>query len=321
MPRTRVSLLMIAVTFAAMTAFFLVPFTPRMAVHTVTAERGDLLRTLTLEGTVEYRHQQTCAALNAGVVEAVYVRPGQQVKKGDLLFALDASAQMEMLALWSKGRYAQQQAAEWMTVWQSDAGTERELRAQIEGSRIRADVDGVVRAVYVEKGDMVAEAGLLGVISGEEKCVSALACVQEVQGIDLGSAAILTKQGQSSAATLSSLGAPVWSTGLAQSSQRLTLLPLYQEALADAGIGESIQTELLVQCLEDVTLIPIGAVDKQGQIWVVENGKAAPLSIDTTHRNESYVAGDSALAGARLILAPDECALWAGCPVKEARSR
>lgn len=321
MPRTRASVWMVLITLAAVITLFSLPFTPRIAVHTVTAEMGDLLRTLTLEGTVGYRHQQTCAALTAGVVEQVYVHTGQQVQKGDLLFAMDVSAQTELLAQWSRKCYAQQQTAEWLAAWQDGSETEWQLRTQIEQAKIRADKDGVIRAVYVETGDAVAAAGLLGVLSGEEKCVSAVAYTQDMQGVEIGAAAMLTGKKQSGAATLCSLNAPQWNTGTSQSIQQLTFLPLYQEVLAETEIGETVETELLLKCLENVALIPIGAVDKQGRIWVVEDGKATPQVIDVTQRNENYVAADQKLAGIRLILQPDEYSLWSGCPVKEARSR
>lgn len=321
MPRSRASLWMILITLATVITLFLLPFTPRTAVHTVKVEQGDLLRTLTLEGAVGYRYQQICAALSAGVVETVYVQPGQQVQKGDLLFAMDVSAQMKMLASLSRSQYTRQQEAEWLAAWQSDAGTEWELRAQIEGGKVRADRDGVVRAVYVEQGDAVAAAGLLGVVSGEEKCVSALTYSQDVQGMQAGAAALLTTQAQSGAATLSALSAPEWNKGTAQSMQQLTFTPLHQDTLADAEVGDPVETELLVQCMEDVALIPIGAVDSQGRIWVVEEGQATPQVIDISQRNENYVAADQKLAGARLILQPDAYSLWAGCPVKEARRR
>lgn len=321
MPRRRASLWMILITLATVITLFLLPFTPRTAVHTVMVERGDLLRTLTLEGTVGYRHQQICAALSAGMVEKVYVQPGQQVQKGDLLFAMDVSAQLEMLASLNCNQYARQQEAEWLAAWQSDAGTEWELRAQIEGAKIRADRDGVVRSVYVEQGDALAAAGLLGVVSGEEKCVSALTYSQDIQGIQAGAAALLITQAQSGAATLCMLGAPEWNEGTSQSTQQLTFMPLHQDTLADTEIGDPVETELLVQCMEDVALIPIGAVDNQGRIWVVEDGKATPQVIDINQRNKNYVAADQKLAGARLILQPDAYSLWAGCPVKEARRR
>lgn len=321
MPRTRVSLGMIVATIAAVTAFFLMPFTPRTAVRTVTVKQGDLLRTLKLEGTVGYRRQQVCAALNPGVVEKVYVHPGQRVQQGELLFAMDVSAQVEMLTRLSSSRYAQEQAAEWLAAFQGNGSAEWELRTQIEGAKIRAQRDGVIRAVYVEEGDAVAEAGLLGVVSGEEKCVAALAYTQELQGVETGAAAVLITQNNRSAATLCHFGAPEWGNGAAQSTQQLTFLPLQQETLADVNIGERVEAELLVERMEGVTLIPLGAVDKHGQIWLVEEGKARPQAIDTSRRNEGYVAADSALSGARLILQPDEYSLWAGCPVKEARTR
>ena len=264
MSRTKASFVMIMVTAVTVTTLFLLPFTPRLAVCTVVAQQGDLVRTLVLEGMVRYRQEQTCLSLFQGVVNGVYVQAGQAVHRGDLLFSLDTEQQ----------------------------------EAQLES---------------------LTTASWLGIVSGREKCVVASARAQEIQGVQPGDAAALSVKGGSVAAVLSAIGAPETNEATAQISQRLTFVPGNGEW--SCSVGEKATVELLLERKENVTLVPLGAVDGKNQVWVVENGQATPHLIDPSLRNEAYVACGSELAGKRLILQPDQYALGQGCSVKEAKRR
>ncbi len=323
MSRTKASFVMIMVTAVTVTTLFLLPFTPRLAVCTVVAQQGDLVRTLVLEGMVRYRQEQTCLSLFQGVVNGVYVQAGQAVHRGDLLFSLDTEQQEAQLESLTKARYAQSsQGMEWLAAWQqngSGLSAEQMLRQQIEAGKIRASADGRVTAVYVQTGDTVATASLLGIVSGREKCVVASARAQEIQGVQPGDAAALSVKGGSVAAVLSAIGAPETNEATAQISQRLTFVPGNGEW--SCSVGEKATVELLLERKENVTLVPLGAVDGKNQVWVVENGQATPHLIDPSLRNEAYVACGSELAGKRLILQPDQYALGQGCSVKEAKRR
>lgn len=317
MPRTKASLIMILATAATVTTLLLLPFTPKTPVHTALVQSGDWFDVMRLEGVVSYRRQQNCVNLYPGTVSGVYVRAGQQVRAGDLLFTLDTSAQESLLAQLTGSRYALQ-GAEWLTALGNASQSEWELRSQIEAGKIRALEDGFVRAVYVETGDRLTAAGLLGVVGSDEKCVTAVARTQDLQKTPPGTAAVLTLRGEEAAAVLEKVGAPAADEATMQVMQTLTLAA---DGLTRASVGEKAGVQLLTDHRTNVALIPISAVDSQNQIWVVEEGKASPVVIDVSCRNEQYVACDVQMAGKRLVLQPEACALWNGCPVKEAASR
>lgn len=317
MPRTKASLLMILATAATVTTLLLLPFTPKTPVHTALVQSGDWFNVMRLEGVVSYRRQQNCVNLYPGTVSGVYVHTGQQVHAGDLLFRLDTSAQESLLAQLSGSRH-NLQGAEWLAAFGNAAQSEWELRSQIEAGKIRAQTDGLVSAVYVETGDQLAAAGLLGVVGSSEKCVTAIARAQELQSLQPGTAAVLTLTGGETAAVLEKIGAPAADETTTQVMQPLTFA---SDGLAGASVGEKAGVQLLMDHQENVALIPISAVDSQNQVWVVADGKASPVVIDVSCRNEQYVACDVQMAGKRLVLQPEAYALWSGCPVKEAASR
>ena len=152
MPRAKASLLVMATTALAVAVLFLLPYTPAKMVHTAVAARGDLVRSLMLSGSVAYAHQQPCVSLMDGKVASVHVIAGQEIRKGDLLFSLDTSAQQAALAAVKQGAYQQQEslnehealtalAAQQTLEWEK-AG--QELVRIIEMAQIRSPVDGVV---------------------------------------------------------------------------------------------------------------------------------------------------------------------------------
>ena len=85
--------------------------------------------------------------------------------------------------------------------------------------------------------------------------------------------------------------------------------------------GERVAVSLLRGSLNGVALVPLAAVSSRGEIWVVEDGKAAPVKLETEIYNEAYAAGPAELAGRRVILLPDRYELTEGCRIKEARAK
>ncbi len=334
MPKTKASLLVLAATAITVATLFLLPFTPKVAVRTAVVERGALSRTTLLEGIVSYQDEQPCVSYQAGRVSAVHVRQGQRVHAGDLLFSMDTSAEEAALASISQMLYEQEKllsgferadalaAAVLQSTWDARK-TEGELRASIASKQVRAAADGVVAGVYADAGDYVPALSVLGAVRGENRCVTAVNRVGgAVEAIPGTVADIKDASGkQLGLATLVSMGVPQADTQTSQYVQTLTFLPSEDGALAQAEIGGRVTVEMLLDSSAGATLAPVAAVGKGDRVWIVANGVASPVEIDVSRRNEQYVSVPETLAGQRVILLPDEYALYAGCSVKEAKKR
>ncbi len=330
MPKTKASLLVITATLITVVTLFLLPFTPKTAVHTTVIQTGDLIRSTLLEGVVCYENEQPCVALKAGRIARVYVQEGQQVKRGELLFSMDTTAEEAALAAAIAANNQRPQAGlEGLEQLAAAAGGQAslalkeklaELESNVALAQIRAGTDGVIGGVYAKEGELVGEMALLGNVHGTQKAIVAAGRASDLAGVTRGAAALLqSSAGQSSGlATVAKLGAPEISEATAQAMQAVTLLPTDQAALSDAAIGDRIMVELICETTSDVALIPIAAVDAQERVWVVENGHATPVAVDISHRNEEYVAVAKEWAEKRIVLLPNARQLYAGCAVKEA---
>ncbi len=330
MPKTRASLLVIAATLITVATLFLLPFTPRIAVHTTVIQTGNLIRSTLLEGVVCYENEQPCVALKAGRVARVYVKEGQWVKQGDLLFSMDTTAEEAALAsvISACNQQAQtglnglEQLAAAASSQTSLALKEKlaELESSIALAQIRAGADGVVGGVYAKEGELVGEMTLLGDVHGTRKAIAAAGRASELAGVTHGTFAVLqAASGEANGlATVAALGAPAINDATAQAMQTVSLLPADQASLSDAVIGDRVMVELICESTSDVALIPIAAVDAQERVWVIENGHATPVGVDVSHRNEEYVAAPKEWAEKRIVLLPSARQLYAGCAVKEA---
>ena len=319
MPRGKSSLLIILITALTVAALFALPYTPVRLVETAEVKRGDLLHTVLASGTVSYTSQQACVNLYPGVVRAVHVRMGEQVKAGQLLFSMDTSAQQNSLSALYQMKYEAEQgqsAAAALLVqqrWQQ-VQTEAELLQQVQAAQIRAQMDGIVENVYVSEDSYTDALSLLGSVRSEGKCVTVSARMTDCLHLSAGDAAVLERSGRTlGAASVTSIRAPEES-----GMQQLTLVPANPEQLDGCAVGERITAELVTGCVENIVLIPLSAVDEQKGVWYVEDGRAMCAIIDAAERNAVFVAAGEEWLGRRVILYPRSTQLQPGCRVKEA---
>jgi HlyD family secretion protein len=103
-------------TFSLPTTFSDVPLA--VGTRTYTVERGDVIRTLTLNGTVQAGTQSELYFDVGGPVAAIHVKNGDLVAPGDLLIALDSEdaelslAEAELLTMQAELRLAQAQTGD-----------------------------------------------------------------------------------------------------------------------------------------------------------------------------------------------------------------
>lgn len=323
MPKAKASLLVMMITAMTTAVLFWLPYTPRPAVRTVVVQEGSVIRTVLMNGAVIYRDQQPCICLQGGVVRRIHVRPGQLVKKGDLLFTMDTSSQEAALAAIQQMRYQQQKlnaadtvlsalAAEREWAWSEN---ETRLRAEIQASQIRAGCDGVVENVYAEEGAYVSASGVLGSVRGCEKQIQATVPVVDAARLCAGTAAIVIREGQTiGTAVLHAISAPD-----AEGRQQLSFLPASEEQLARVEAGTQVTVETVVETIESCTPVPVSAVDEDGRVWYIEDGVAKSGKIPLDSCSAEEVAAPLEWAGRTIVLEPDLAVLTDGCAVKEAK--
>lgn len=319
MRRGKAALLLLASSICTAVLMALWPVQSALQVETAVVGSGELVRTLLLSGRVQYA-QQPCISLKSGIVKQVHVTVGQQVESGQLLFSLDTSAEEQALAALHAQKHAQQtvvagldDAAAALAVQpQLDlADSERQLLASIEASKVRAAVDGIVQTIYVQPGEMVTEAALLGAIRGTELEIAASAPASDVNCVSTGAAAIAECRKQNAVPLVLSNVQPAENAGM----QILSF-----QALTDAAwkAGDTAEVEMIMDVHPGCVLIPLSAVGVDDEVWFIKEGRAYSASLQTDLYNRSHAAAPLEWAGRTVILYPEQYDLAEGTPVKKA---
>ena len=326
MTRTQASLSVIAVTLATVTTLFLLPYTPKIPVQTAIVRRGEWTKTTLAEGVVQYRQQQPAVCLQGGVLRRVCAQEGENVRKGQLLFALDTSQEEAALERLSASRHAMEEAVsafgQEATLWKLSEQLELEsqeaaLKQSIALKQIRAEQDGVMGPVYRQEGELLNAGELLAIVHSTEKNVAAVCRTTIVSKIGTGAeATIMDSKGQTvGEARLTAIGAPETDTSTGQSVQRLVFDPVNP---LTAEPGQRCVVELVQEIRPDVPLVPQEVVDGDGGLWLAENGTAIHYALEEPDCAGQMVQVPEELLGKRVILNPEESRLTPGCPVKEA---
>ena len=298
-----------------------------ITVQTAAIRTGDFLQTLPMIGTVEYEQQHNSFVLRNGKIARVYVKKGQKVKAGELLFTLDTSNEENAMAKLSQLRYQQQSIRDMGSVvnlmtLQSEyelLRQEVELKHRIEASHMRSEAEGVVEAVYIKAGTCAQTGELAVVVRGEEKCINVLADPSELAGIDSGTAAVMTHRGQyTGTAKIERMDAPVMTTeGI---RQQITLVPVDGNDLDLYEAGTSISVEVLTDSIPSQALIPMAAIDRDDRVWIIENGRVYSVRLESGKYNDQFVAVPAhEWDGRQVVLLPDRYQLQEGCTVKNAK--
>lgn len=324
MARARASLWMIGMTLATVAVMLLWPVSSEMEVITVEVHAGEFLQTTLLSATVVYENEQVIVSGMDGKIHTVHVTPGQSVKKDQLLFSLDTSAEEEMLSYVMNVRQKQLQAEGTLAVLAAQETTvllekETQLRAKIEAAHIRAWQDGWVDQVYVQAGEYAQTAQLLGVVRGEKLCVKAISDLETFKNARIGSVAVVRKEDRVvGSASLQALEAPVMNNMSGKIVQEAVFALVADEVLE---AGDRLTLEMITNRVEAEALIPKAAVSSHNEVWIVDDGCVTPAKVDVSVRNDAWVLAGRELCGKTVVLLPDQFELAAGCTVKTAEEK
>ena len=319
MPKAKASVLALMTAALASAALFLIPYTPAVSVRTMRAMPGQWGRSVEM-GAVIIQSAAPCVSLRDGVVRTIHAQAGETVQKGQLLFSLDTSAQEKALETLARMRYAVKDADESVAAlafsqemeWMQ---TEMELLAQIEASQIRAGTDGVLQRVYVQEGQYAAAASLMGSISDGKRQIAAAAAADAVQEMQTGNT-VSVRSGDAflGMAVVRSISVPD-EKGMVQ-----VIAEPEETCRVDECAPSSLLTvEWLAESAASPALVPVSAVDADGNVWVIEDGRAYARKINADKRSGGWIAAGGEWQGCRIVLEPD--GLTDGCRVKEAKQK
>jgi len=143
---------------------------PQSSFITEVVKRGDIRQTVSATGEISPSNLVSVGAEASGQIKKLYVKLGQQVKKGDLIAEIDSTNQIKReLALWKEQATSKEDLESAQDSLAAAKANVAELKASIKQSkisintaeselghtRITATMDGTVVAIPVEEGQSV----------------------------------------------------------------------------------------------------------------------------------------------------------------------
>ncbi len=321
MRRGKQAFLLLAGSVAAAVWMAAAPVDRGVRVETAVVQPGELVQTLWMSGTVQYVDQQPYVSLKAGKIAGVYVRPGDSVSEGDLLFQMDTAAEEQALSDLYETRYQNRQAMSGMNEAAAALNYQAELEWQqmemqwkrlIESGQIRAQGAGMVDEVYVKEGEWVNEETLLGCCRGQEK--------QIVASVRKADAALITENAEAWLKTDSrKIPAVVRQSLPSPGNDDIYMIAISAEnpaALDSFTISETVQVEVITDVKQADALMPLNAAAEDGAVWIVSDRRVQKKNFEWTLCSRTHAQAEKEWAGQTVLLYPDRYELKEGMPVQ-----
>lgn len=313
------------VTVAALTAIEKVPTGTEKAIAVktakVTIENYETL--LTFDATLGFEGQYPAVTQTQGIVEAIYVAPGDTVLKGQALYKIDTTYQQAALqkAYEQRAKASLSDAQEAMVINEiakrESSALETEIESliwQMEGATARATKDGRVIDVMAVQGGYLGAAGVGAVLSGADEEITILALQRDAVRIQKGMKARIYADGKLvGMGEVKTVGALYQDMTTGKSQAKITVAP---DKALNLPMGYKLKTEIILEAQNDALVVAADALDPNDTLWQVYEGRAFPLEGTVVRANESMAMLKDVDEGTQVVFMPDDN-LTAGQRVKE----
>lgn len=270
MNKVKASLAMLGITAAAVVCLAAAAGqrqTPVRQVQTCQVTRGSVEQVLALNGALRYEMEYAAVSPVTGVVDAVYVQPGDRVHAGQALFRLNGQAQAQAVAAALAGGNSLPDIGAGLAASQL-----QQAAAQLEALTVRAGADGLVQQVQASPhaGLLAGTAAML--LSGEKQAIVCSAVLRDAEKLRTGMEARVVKDGvYITTARVTSIGPAQVSDSTGQVLCQVTLTPAEDIALP---LGAALETEIILQRQQQVTIVPVQALTERNTLWWVADGRS-----------------------------------------------
>ena len=306
-------------------------------------ETGSIYLTTELTGTVEPDDVVHVYAKASGDITAAYVKAGDIVTKGQVLFTIDteqvANAKNSVDSAEVNLQKAQSDLARMQILYDggdlSDQEYEQYTNAvktaqlqynsaktsydqQVSYSSVTAPISGKVESCSAEVYDRANMNGELCVISGEgEKKVTFYVTQRMLDNLAVGDSLTVEKSGKTYNAVIDEINTMVDdATGMFKVEAQLA-------DADDAATGSTVKLTVTTGKAENVMTIPVDAVYYSGgkaYVYLYEDGKAKKASIEVGINDDDYVEVTDGLSADDLVVSTWSNNLYEGADIQLAGS-
>lgn len=293
------------------------PIEKSQTVSVARAARGSVEKTLGLAGVVAYSQERYAVSPQSGIAAWVTSKKeGEAIARDEALLRLDTTYQEALLAqACSSAQGDPQPYQSLLDLAQGQTFQSAEhLETSIRQSTIRAHAPGQVLQTLVRAGELVQAGAPVALLSSQEQQVRALISSAQRQQLAVGMPVRLEHDGKFLAhGRIDSLGAMTMDAATGLSSAPVTIAPASPLPMM---MGDSVEVVVILEEAQGVVTVPLEALDAQGRIWQIHEGRAWPSSATVRLWNDHWAWAEGLAEGTPVILSPDP-QLKSGQRVKE----
>lgn len=318
------------------------PLGQETSVTVVKAEHpssGDIILTTGLTGTVEPSDVVHIYAKAAGDVTAVYVKAGDMVTQGQVLFEIDteqvetaknsmdaASVSLSeaqsnlrrMQILYSGGDLSEQEYEQYVNGVKSAQlqyeSAKLAYERQVQYSTVTAPINGKIESFDVEVYDRVSQSQDLCVIAGEgENIVSFYVTQRMMQNANVGDQLEIQKNGTTYKAYISEINSMVdTDTGLFKVKAQI-------ENTQEIAPGSTVKLNLVTERALDTMVVPIDAIYYSGgnaYVYLYQDGAASMAQVEVGLEDEEHAQILSGLTADDMVVSTWSSNLYEGAKIR-----
>lgn len=318
------------------------PLGQETSVTVVKAEHpssGDIILTTGLTGTVEPSDVVHIYAKAAGDVTAVYVKAGDMVTQGQVLFEIDteqvetaknsmdaASVSLSeaqsnlrrMQILYSGGDLSEQEYEQYVNGVKSAQlqyeSAKLAYERQVQYSTVTAPINGKIESFDVEVYDRVGQSQDLCVIAGEgENIVSFYVTQRMMQNANVGDQLEIQKNGTTYKAYISEINSMVdTDTGLFKVKAQI-------ENTQEIAPGSTVKLNLVTERALDTMVVPIDAIYYSGgnaYVYLYQDGVASMAQVEVGLEDEEHAQILSGLTADDMVVSTWSSNLYEGAKIR-----
>lgn len=291
------------------------------SVRTVTASRGTVVAGVSASGSVESAKSRSLSFGTSGIVENVYVKAGDEVKKGQILAKLDDDAAQEELAAtlasYESARADGTSTARLNAAYVKARNAYREAARTVAGTVLKAPFSGTVTAVNGSVGGTSGGTSGQGQGQGSDGFVELadtgrLRVVGSFTESDVGR----LKTGQEAVVTFDALPG-VTATGevtqiqpVAATSENVVQYPVtisFGQVPQQVRLGQTATVQIEVGRAEDVVTVPTTAISTSGgqdTVTVLKDGRQTRVRVEVGVRGAATAEISSGVTEGDRIVPP-----------------
>ncbi|MCD7992676.1 MAG: efflux RND transporter periplasmic adaptor subunit [Clostridia bacterium] len=318
------------------------PLGQETSVTVVKAEHpssGDIILTTGLTGTVEPSDVVHIYAKAAGDVTAVYVKAGDMVTQGQVLFEIDteqvetaknsmdaASVSLSeaqsnlrrMQILYSGGDLSEQEYEQYVNGVKSAQlqyeSAKLAYERQVQYSTVTVPINGKIESFDVEVYDRVSQSQDLCVIAGEgENIVSFYVTQRMMQNANVGDQLEIQKNGTTYKANISEINSMVdTDTGLFKVKAQI-------ENTQEIAPGSTVKLNLVTERALDTMVVPIDAIYYSGgnaYVYLYQDGAASMAQVEVGLEDEEHAQILSGLTADDMVVSTWSSNLYEGAKIR-----